>query len=74
MGERFLKLVPNGSGATVSAVKEGIEVMGRVDTGTTMRYVHAADEGKRRVAEAAATRRGKEEPATNPPPALDKTA
>ena len=54
-------------GASISAVKE---VMGHVDIGTTMRYVHATDEGKRRAVEAA-VRRGNEEPATNLPPTLD---
>jgi integrase len=38
-------------GAPLSAVKE---VMGHVDIHTTMRYVHATDEGKRRAVEAAA--------------------
>lgn len=37
-------------GAPLSAVKE---VMGHADIRTTMRYVHATDEGKRRVVEAA---------------------
>jgi hypothetical protein len=41
-------------GATISAVKE---VMGHVDINTTMRYVHATEEGKRRAVEAAAKNR-----------------
>ena len=57
-------------GAPVSAVKD---VMGHVDIGTTMRYVHATDDGKRRAVDAA-VRRGKEKPATNLPQTLEKTA
>ena len=55
-------------GASISAVKE---VMGHVDIGTTIRYVHATDEGKRRAMEAAG-RRGNEEPVTNLPQTLDE--
>ncbi|MBI3653547.1 MAG: site-specific integrase [Acidobacteria bacterium] len=39
------------AGAPVSAVKE---VMGHTDISTTMRYVHATEEGKRKAVEAAA--------------------
>ena len=38
-------------GAPLSAVKE---VMGHADIRTTMRYVHATDEGKRKAVEAVA--------------------
>ena len=54
----------------MSAVKE---VMGHVDIGTTMRYVHATDDGKRRAVDAA-VRHGKEKPATKLPQTLEKTA
>jgi integrase len=57
-------------GAPVSAVKE---VMGHVDVKTTMRYVHATDEGRRRAVEAAG-KRGRENPATNLPQRPDWTA
>jgi integrase len=51
-------------GAPISAVKE---VMGHMDINTTMRYVHATDEGKRRAVEAAARSRVQSVPATNLP-------
>lgn len=58
-------------GAPISAVKE---VMGHVDIHTTMRYVHATEEGKRRAVEAAAKSRVKSNPATNLPQADTATA
>ena len=58
-------------GATISAVKE---VMGHVDIHTTMHYVHATGEGKRRAVEAAAKSRVKSNPATNLPQADTATA
>ena len=56
-------------GAPLSAVKE---VMGHADVRTTMRYVHATDEGKRRAVEAAA--RGRRKSATNLPQKLKATS
>lgn len=53
-------------GAPISAVKE---VMGHMDINTTMRYVHATEEGKRRAVEAAAKSRVQSVPATNLPQA-----
>jgi site-specific recombinase XerD len=50
--------------APLSAVKE---VVGYMDIHTTMRYVHATEEGKRRAVEAAAKSRVKSNPATNLP-------
>lgn len=58
-------------GAPLSAVKE---VMGHMDIRTTMRYVHATDEGKRRAVEAAARGTVKLESVTNPSHALEATA
>jgi len=58
-------------GAPLSAVKE---VMGHMDIRTTMRYVHATDEGKRRAVEAAACGRVKSESVTNPSHTLEATA
>lgn len=58
-------------GAPISAVKE---VMGHMDMNTTMRYVHATEEGKRRAVEAAAKSRVKSNPATNLPQADTATA
>jgi len=58
-------------GAPLSAVKE---VMGHVDIRTTMRYVHATDEGKRRAVEAAVSGRVKSNSATNLPQAEKVTA
>jgi integrase len=52
------------NGAPISAVKE---VMGHVDIRTTMRYVHATEEGKRRAVELAARSRVKSPFATNLP-------
>ncbi len=59
------------NGAPLSAVKE---VMGHADIHTTMRYVHATDEGKRRAVEAAASGGVKSNPATNLPQAEKATA
>jgi integrase len=53
-------------GAPLSAVKE---VMGHSDIRTTMRYVHATDEGKRRAVEAAVSASVKSQSATNLPQA-----
>src|SRR4051812_29819217 len=58
-------------GAPISAVKE---VMGHMDINTTMRYVHATEEGKRRAVEAAAKSRVQSNPATNLPQADTATA
>jgi integrase len=58
-------------GAPLSAVKE---VMGHMDIRTTMRYVHATDEGKRRAVEAAARGTVKSEFVTNPSHTLEATA
>ena len=58
-------------GAPISAVKE---VMGHMDINTTMRYVHATEEGKRRAVEAAAKSRVQSNPATNLPHADKATA
>ena len=58
-------------GAPLSAVKE---VMGHADIRTTMRYVHATDEGKRRAVEAAVSGRVKSISATNLPQAEKVTA
>ena len=58
-------------GAPISAVKE---VMGHMDIHTTMRYVHATEEGKRRAVEAAAKSRVQSNPATNLPQADTATA
>ena len=58
-------------GAPISAVKE---VMGYMDIHTTMRYVRATEEGKRRAVEAAAKSRVKSNPATNLPQADTATA
>jgi len=58
-------------GAPLSAVKE---VMGHSDIRTTMRYVHATDEGKRRAVEAAVIAGVKSPSATNLPQAEEKTA
>jgi integrase len=58
-------------GAPISAVKE---VMRNMDIHTTMRYVHATEEGKRRAVEAAARSRVKSNPATNLPQAHKATA
>jgi integrase len=57
-------------GAPLSAV---IEVMGHMDIRTTMRYVHATDEGKRRAVEAAANGSVKSASVTNLPHALEAT-
>ena len=57
-------------GAPLSAVKE---VMGHIDIRTTMRYVHATDEGKRKAVEAAACGRVKSELVTNLPHTLEVT-
>jgi integrase len=48
--------------APISAVKE---VTGHMDINTTMRYVHATEEGKRRAVEPAAKSRVKSNPATS---------
>ncbi|MCI0487534.1 MAG: site-specific integrase, partial [Blastocatellia bacterium] len=56
-------------GAPLSAVKE---VMGHMDIHTTMRYVHATDEGKRRAVEAAARGSVKSAPVTNLPHKVEK--
>jgi integrase len=48
----------------LSAVKE---VMGHADIHTTMRYVHATEEGKRKAVEAAANWGKQKKPATNLP-------
>jgi integrase len=58
-------------GAPLSAVKE---VMGHMDIRTTMRYVHATDEGKRRAVEAAVSGGVKLESVTNPSHTLEATA
>jgi integrase len=58
-------------GAPLSAVKE---VMGHMDIRTTMRYVHATDEGKRRAVEAAARGTVESEFVTNPSHTLEVTA
>jgi hypothetical protein len=50
------------------------EVMGHMDITTTMRYVHATEEGKRRAVEAAAKSRVKSNPATNLPQTDTATA
>jgi integrase len=52
------------NGAPIRAVKE---VMGHMDIRTTMRYVHATEEGKRRAVELAARPRVKSPFATNLP-------
>jgi integrase len=52
------------AGAPVSAVKE---VMGHTDISTTMRYVHATEEGKRKAVEAAANWGKSKTSATNLP-------
>jgi integrase len=51
-------------GAPLSAVKE---IMGHADIRTTMRYVHATEEGKRKAVEAAATWGKQKKSATNLP-------
>jgi hypothetical protein len=48
--------------------------MGHMDIRTTMRYVHATDEGKRRAVEAAARGTVKLEFVTNPSHTLEATA
>lgn len=58
-------------GKPISAVKD---VMGHMDINTTMRYVHATEEGKRRAVEAAAKNRVQSTPATNLPQANTATA
>jgi integrase len=58
-------------GASISAVKE---VMGHMDIHTTMRYVHATEEGKRRAVEAVAKSRVQSTPATMLPQADEATA
>jgi integrase len=61
----------NDGGAPLSAVKE---VMEHMDIRTTMRYVHATDEGKHRAVEAAVSGGVKLESVTNPSHALEATA
>jgi integrase len=51
-------------GAPVSAVKE---IMGHADIRTTMRYVHATEEGKRKAVEVAANWGKKKKSVTNLP-------
>jgi len=48
--------------------------MGHMDIHTTMRYVHATEEGKRRAVEAVAKSRVQSSPATMLPQADEATA